>query len=304
MHRNSYKTLIIVITLFAFGALLISGTPKTAYAAGVPTDNVSVDINVTALSEITVMPAALSWILITPGNPGGERNMSIKNTGSVNVSNVYTYIGTADNETARPYASSNPIDYSAGSLVLVHNSTNNSYSWVGRLEWNWSEAINNLQLNESMIVAANSNLSSWGFFRNASTSHVWIVAANSTNGRCNESGTVLAIEDDDDDGNPNTRMPNATYIVMDGRDTQFGYFSINRTTNLLSGMCIAVNSTCYNIYAYKYDGRSGFSSCSNFAYVAQRLVPNQLERIKADIWIPSGIPAGNLTRAWWYFIGN
>jgi hypothetical protein len=301
MKGYSANTLLALVFLFV--AIFMLQFSLVSYA-GNPTDNVSVDVNVTTLSEITVMPAAISWVGVVPGTLGGERNLSIKNTGSTNVSSVYAYVSTMVNESARPYTTDNVAAYSAGGLLVFHNSTNNSYSWAGRMEWNWTEVINNLQTNESKIDPVDSNLTSWGFFRNASTSHVWVIAANSTDGLCNGSGTVFSIEDANDDGSISTRIPNATSITKDGSDDEFAFFSVKRTTNLLNGMCVAVNRTCNNIYVYKYDGRSGFNSCTNFANVAERLVPNQLERLVADIWIPSGLPAGNLTRAWWYFIGS
>ena len=69
-------------------------------------------------------------------------------------------------------------------------------------------------------------------------------------------------------------------------------------------MCVAVNASCTNIFVYKYDGRTGFSSCANFQELATNLVPNQIERIIAEIYVPYGIPKGNLSTTWWYFVGS
>jgi hypothetical protein len=294
---------ILIFAVAALGAILLVSFSSPIYAD--PTSNVTVDVNVSTVGEITVLPSAISWIPVTPGTAGGQRNLTIKNTGSTNVTNIFSYMSTMNNESVRPYLSSNPSSYSAGGLLVFHNESNSSYAWAGRLEWNWTEDINNYDNSESTIAAAQGNvLVSRGFFRNASTSFVWAVGANSTNGRCNESGAVFAIEDDDDDGTANTRRPNATFITLSGSDTEFGYFTVSRPTNGLHGMCVAVNRTCDKVYAYKYDRRAGFLSCTNSNVIQGRLAPNEVEMITADIYVPKGIPGGNLTQAIWYFQGT
>ncbi len=301
MDSSTYKIVIILLAV-SFSLAFILGS-KYADAQGVPTDNVTVDINISSLAEITVLPHAISWVLITPGTAGGQRNLTIKNTGSVNVTNIFAYMSTLNNESVRPYLSSDPKLYSAGALLVYHNESNLTFFWAGRVEWNWTEPINNFNNTESTIPAT--NITAYGYFRNASTSFVWAVGGNATNGWCNETGTKFAIEDDNDDGYGATRSPNATDIHFDGNTSDYSFFSVNRATNALTGMCVAVNKTCENIFVYKYDMRAGiYANCLNANYIETKLVPNEIERVTADIYVPKGMPAGNLSQAIWYFQGT
>ncbi len=298
-NKNKPTIIIVATATILFILAMRLALPSLAQ----PTDNVTVDVNISALGEITLLPTAISWVGIQPGIVGGERNLTIKNTGSVNVTNIFSYVSTLDNETTSPYSGDIASAYSATGLLVFRNETNNSYSWAGRIEWNWTDDINNLQLNESTFGFA--ALSSRGYFRNASNSYVWVLAGNTTHGRCNDSGVVFAIEDTNDDGTIATRAPNATSIAWDGATADYGYFSVNRGSNFLAGMCIAVSTDCTKIYAYKYDKRVGsFDTCLNSANVVQKLVPNEIERVVADIYVPKGMPRGDLKSGLWYFQGT
>ena len=263
--------------------------------------NVTVDVNVTALTEITVTPSAINWTQLTPGQAGGTKSLDIKNTGSVNVTNVYAYVTTLSNETFRPYGPTGTAsNYSAGGVLVFHNASDTNFYWAGRLEWNWTAAISNIDLSN---IDANSRAAQ-GFFHNASNSYVWALQ-NGSLGLCNNSGALFAITDALDTGTSATRKPDPTTITRDGGDANYGYFHVSRAANFLNGMCVAVDPSCTKIFTYKYDKRAGFSSCANSAYVtAYNMTPNSIETITADVWIPVGMPAGNLTQAIWSFVAS
>ncbi len=289
-----FIVLIAVISLF----VLFASKSDITYAVD---DNVTVDVSVTALTEITVTPSIINWSLITPGQVGGNVSVDILNTGSVNVTNIYSFMSTIYNETERPYGSSFAGDYSAGAVVVLRNESNTQYFWAGRLEWNWTEAIANTNRTDLNAPTAE------GFLRNASVSFYWNIG-NGTGGLCNNTGSQFAIEDDPDNGTVMSRTPTVSDITRNGGDTNFSYFSVTRSTNFLNGFCVAVGWECDKIYVYNFDRRTGIfngSTCTASDWItAGPLAPYDVEKVVADVWIPKGIPEGTLERAVWTFVAS
>ena len=291
---------IIISILAALGVLLALGANRYAYATET---NVTVDVNITALSELTISPNAINWTLVTPGQAGGTKNLDIKNTGSVNVTNIYAYVTTLTNESVRPYGpTGRASNYSAGGVLVFHNASDTNFYWAGREEWNYTSAVSNLDYSSSGI--ATGSRPAQGFFRNATNAYVWALGNGST-GLCNNSGAIFAIDDDIDNGIANTRKPDNTGITRDGGDANYGYFHVTRAGSVLNSMCVAVDQNCTRMYVYKYDKRPGFTTCTNSNYIVNyNLTPNAIETITADAWVPKGIPLGNLSEAIWDFIGT
>ena len=271
--------------------------------------NVSVEVTVTALTEITVTPTVLNWSGVTPGAAGGTKSVEIKNTGSSNITNLYSYMSTITNETTSPYGLSTAQSYSAGGIIAFRNSSQTTYWWAGRQEWNWTQTIQNTDRSAVTIPSRAAE----GFFRNASVSYYWTVG-NGTNTTgslgCNNTGAIFAISDAVDNGNVTTRTPSATSITADGRDENFTYFSVNRGSSFLNGACVAVSANCNRVYVYKFDKRTaaqGFdgNKCNNAVYInAGPIAPSDIEAITADAWIPKCIPAGTLKSARWTFVAS
>jgi hypothetical protein len=254
------------------------------------TDNATVYVTVKEAAQISVQPKTLSWEVFA-GEAGTPQNLDIYNVGSKNVTQIYAYVDTLEDETERPYGSSNSTKYAAGSVIVFKNETYNKFFFAGRIEWNWTEAISNL--NTSYVTSPKA----WGFFKNTSFEYVWLLG-NGTNGYCNETGAEFAIEDDVDNGTAETRTPDDTSITMDSSDANFGYFSINRASSPLYQSCVAAYYDCTKIYIYKYDKRSGFTSCSNSNFIQEgNLPPSDVHSLTLDVYIPYGIPAGSLNTA-------
>ncbi|MCX6815494.1 MAG: hypothetical protein NT120_01410 [Candidatus Aenigmarchaeota archaeon] len=294
------RTLFVIFAAILLAIFIFGGFSDISYAAE---SNVTVDVNISILSEITVNPFSINWTQITPGQAGGIRNLTIHNTGSVNVTNVYALITTLDNETTRPYTSSLAFSYSAGGVLLFHNETDPRFYWAGRIEWNWTESIANFVDPFTSLGGSDA----YGFFRNASKSYIWAIT-NGTNGTCNNTGAQLALTDPADDGTQFTRAPTTGSINRDGGDANFSYFSVNRATNFLYQECVAVDRNCAKIYAYKYDRRTSsiyfnntFDICANAQNIISNMVPSQTEKITADVYMPKGMPAGDMKQATWVF---
>jgi hypothetical protein len=269
------------IVLFLLVLLAFS---SAAFAAS---DTVTVDVSVASVAQISVIPDILSWSNINPGSAGTVQSLNIKNTGSVNLTNIYAYVDTLEDEATRPYGFDDPSKYAAGGVIVFKNETYDKFFFAGRLEWNWTEDVGNDDLSAITSPVA------WGFFKNTSYEYYWALG-NGTGGYCNNTGAEFAISDYPDNGTVTTRTPSDAGITLQ-TGVDWGYFSINRATSPLYGSCVAAYYDCSKIYIYKYDKRSGFGSCANSAYIqAPNLVPGETHTLTLNVYIPLGIPAGNL----------
>lgn len=282
--RDCKRLVFYALTLLSILALLsILGMPTLTLAA---LNNATVTVSISEVSQISVIPTTLTWSSINPGQSGTVKDLIIKNTGSLNVSNIYVYVDTLIDESSRPYNSGDATDYAAGGVIAFRNDTYNKYFFAGRIEWNWTENISN------MYQANVDNPAAWGFFKNTSYEYNWLVG-NGTDGLCNDSYAQFAIEDDVDNGTTATRTPTTTNINYDSGDEDYGYFSIDRTA--ISESCVAISADCQKIYVYKYDKRSGFTSCSNSSYIqTENLIPGDTHTLTLNVYIPYGIPNGTL----------
>jgi hypothetical protein len=267
--------------------LVLLALPSAAFAAN---DTVTVDVSVASVAQISVIPDVLSWSNINPGSAGTVQSLNIKNTGSVNLTNIYAYVDTLEDEATRPYGFDDPLKYAAGGVIVFKNETYDKFFFAGRLEWNWTEDVGNDDLSAITSPVA------WGFFKNTSYEYYWALG-NGTGGYCNNTGAEFAISDYPDNGTVTTRTPSDASITFQ-QGVDWGYFSINRATSPLYGSCVAAYYDCSKIYIYKYDKRSGFGSCANSEYIqAPNLVPGETHTLTLNVYIPLGIPAGNLNTA-------
>lgn len=249
---------------------------------------VTIDVNVTVAASITVWPTTLNWTSVNTGGTGGLKYLTLKNAGSINVSNIYAYVDTLETEPVRPYGLAYSKNYSAGGVIVIENETDTKLYFAGRIEWNWTQDIPNH--NWGAVTSPNA----WGYFRNASNDYVWVVG-NGTAGRCNESGAQFSIESDIDLGTNATRTPANTFsLVASTNDPQnWGYTDV--TTGPLAGHCVAVTTDCTKLFIYHFDKRNSFKSCTGSSFLqAANLVPGYTMILTLDAWVPNGYPAGFL----------
>ncbi len=278
------------LALMFFSVLSILLVVKPVFSV-INTSTTLINVTISTLTAIEVSPPSLNWTVeIYPGSVGEKKNITIRNVGSVNVSQIHAYIDTLTTEPQRPYGTQDPSKYSAGGLVVIHNETDSIWRFVGRIEWNWTSKIPDSDL------SAVTSPASWGFFRNTTYDYMW-VAGNGTDGFCNGTNAEFAIEDDQDDGTIDTRTPTTTSITYNGGFEDWGIFTIG-DARVHSGYCVAVYYDCTKIYFYRYDRRSPFSNCGNSYYLTtHEIAPGEFITIPLRVFVPRGIPAGDLTKA-------
>ena len=297
MHE---KLLLFIVVLAISIAFLFSMISTKVLAYGSANDTVDIILNVSETSQITLLPLALSWTGVGAGLTGGHKNITVKNTGSLNLTQIYSYVDTLTDETTNPYGTGNPSKYAVGGVLTIRNETDPTYFYLGRIEWNWTQDIPN---HDWSTVT---NATAWGYFTNLTDDYVWVLG-NGTDGYCNNTATQFAIEDDMDVGTMATRTPDKTTITLNGNDTNWTYFSVNRATSSLYRYCVASYYDCKKIYVYKFDKRNSnpnFAVCTgNARYLYDGsgtegpLMPGSTIILKVDPWIPYGTPAGDLITA-------
>ena len=283
------------LSLFILFALVLLTSP-IAFAAD---DSVTVNVTISSVSRIEVNPDTIHWVDVEAGTQSNSPQfVDIKNTGSLNVSQIYAYVDTLEDESQRPYGIDNSTYYGAGGVIVFRNNTFDNYSFAGRIEWNWTSNISNL------VQTGVTSPASWGFFKNTSSEYVWLIG-NGTNHDpdtdesavwCNNTNAQFSISDIADNGTVATRTPLATSIVLDNGDENYGYFSDNRASSPLYRNCIAISADCTKIYIYRYDKRSGFDTCVNSRYIQEDdMAPSDYaHQLTMDIFAPYGIPDGML----------
>ena len=280
INKLSIISVIILVSL-----ILFIQTNKPVTASSNQTD---IDVNVSSLAQITLSPTYLNWTQLSAGSTGGYKNITITNTGSVNVTNIYSWVDTITDESERPYGSSNASKYAAGGVLTLENEGDSTYYYLGKQEWNWTADI------PSHDWSAVTNATAWGFFKNITNEYVWVLG-NGTAGLCNNSGAQFSIETDVDIGTVSTRTPDNTFSLING-DYNWAYAAI--TTGPLTGYCVAAYSNCSRIFIYNFDKRNNFTVCANSDYLTtSQFTPGKTMIVRVDAWVPRGIPAGNMTTA-------
>jgi hypothetical protein len=283
--------LLIMVALFFF-----SGSTPT-FAATANQTNVTVQVG--TVTQLTVMPTQITWSSVSPGSQGGLVNLNIKNSGSVNITGIYSYADTLTSELNSPIGTGSPSAYSSGGIVAVKKNSTSSTFFVDRLEWNLTSKP------AGMGVTNCANAASWGYFRNATTGSsdfLWCInngsIANATMG-CNATGTTFYVTSAGDNGTAQSRDPDLTGGSVSGQ-IGWGIFS-GFVSGPLNGDCVAVSANCSKILIYKYDRRANpnFAACTQSMNLRDvTLTPGDQFTVQLDAWVPQGIPAGWLGSSW------
>jgi hypothetical protein len=239
---------------------------------------------------------------VNPGTVGGMKDLTIKNSGSNNITSVFGYADTISSEPNNPILIGSASAYSSGGVLMFRRNTTSdaSYFYIDRLEWNITQPASTGTTNCGSGVAA------WGYFRNASTGasdYLWCLKngslINASSMGCNSTGTSFYVSSTGDVGTTASRDPDLTAGSV-GPQTGWGIFS-GFTSGPLSGHCVAASSDCSKVLIYKYDRRSNpnFAACTQSANLRDtKLTPGDMFSIKLDAWVPQGMPAGWLASSW------
>ena len=277
--------------LFGILCMAVILIPNTF--AATTQDTVTVDINIASVGAIVVNPTAITWASVNPGANGATNNLIIKNTGSMNLSNIYLDTSTITDESTNPLQTANPAAYSAAGLIFVKNTTDSTYYHAGRLEWNLSSVLTA----ETLDLDAGTTTFGHGWYRNSTgNEYLWKVE-NGTNAECNSTGTTFNIKTNPENATDLNRDLSSGLSTCGSITTGAGWGVFSCTDGPLNGYCVATANTCDKIHVYKYNYASTFPACGNRAYLrSTTLIPGTEDSISVYASVPNGIPAGATTQ--------
>ena len=261
-------------------------------------DTMLLDVNISALAAIQVLPIDMSWNQTDPGSNGSINNVSVKNVGSLNLTNFYIDVNTESLENVTPIGSGNSTFYAASGFIMFRNETPSDsidFFHLGRIEWNLSEMLDT----ETPAISAGVINWSHGWYRKANGNEYLWKMENGTQagaiGWCNASDTALIIKRNPENASGYNRDLSLTVATgsNDAQNANWSFFSF--TEGPLATHCVAAYYDCTRIYIYKYDKSAGFTGCTTSRYLSTAtLVPGEmLDKLKIKPSIPQGTPAGD-----------
>jgi hypothetical protein len=280
---------ILFITVASFNPFFFG-----AYAQVNTTSNVTVNITISEVAEITVTPTNFTIAAISPGADSSEVTYSIKNTGSTTITNIFASTNTIEMENTNPIPGGDPEDYAASGFIWIQNvSAGAKYAHAGRLEWNLSSLES-----ETLDLASTTTNWSRGWYRNGSNTWLWKVE-NGTAGDCNNTGSIFKIKEAPENDTSGFSRDFTSGIVTTGSfdEATVNWSLFNLGGTVLDDMCVATHKDCQKIFIYKYDKRYdaevNFDGCDNSAYMrTAALEPSSTVAFYARASVPKGTPYG------------
>ncbi len=299
---GAIKSLIAMVFLVISVALVLNPVSLQAADAN---DTITLNVNISEIAAIEVLPTAVTWNQLQPGSNGTAtdlKNISVKNIGSYNLTNFYIDVNTEELETENPIGTSNISKYAAGGFILFRNeSTDLDYFHLGRLEWNLTEIMDTEVLDLSPGVTKFGH----GWYRKANgNEYLWKLEngtqADGNGAWCNTTSANLVIIKNPENASGYSRDfsagNTATAPTPGGSNANWTFFHFTDTEGgPLAGRCVAAYYDCTRIYIYKYDKSDGFKDCAISAYFAtEELAPGErLDKLKIKPSIPQGTPSGD-----------
>lgn len=272
-----------VLALVLSGTVFLVAFNLPSSSATTNTSTVEIYVNVSVLCQVEASVTSLSWTQVSPGSTGTAQNFDIKNTGSTNLTDIYVSV---DVETSRPYGLSASA-YEAGSFLVMHNSTDSNFYFVDRREWNLTSKPGG--------ATVQTNAVSWGYFKNTSYEYFWSLVPNTTTNYCNDSGTSLRINTTSGELNAGDSA-----LPCDGLTPGPEYSACSYTSGPLNGYNVLIDKNCNFIQIYKFDYNSSFPvpTTDNREYIHPGiLAQGESETVSANVWVPNGIPAGDVSNS-------
>jgi len=278
-------SLLLTLLILTLAVLSISLFSSTSLAG---TGTVSINVNVSEVSQISVLPSYLEWIQVVPGNNKTDQTITVTNVGSTVLTNgVYGEVNSFA-EITNPWTGGTP---RAGSFLVIKNSTSSLYYFVNRLEWNDTSIAGSVENKDANGVT-------WGFFRNKTQKWLWEVDKDN-NGECLNSTAgvgntaMIRIKTTAFDGTYNlaTNMANGSSVGANTTEYSFWTFA----SGPLYDYCVALRKTCDAFMIYKWDKNSSWTACGSTLYLNNTLQLTGSLTLTANVFVPSGTQSGNAT---------
>jgi hypothetical protein len=256
------------------------------------TGTVEIAVNVSTTSALSVQPNYLEWILISPGNNGTDKTITITNIGSTAFSTgIYASVDSFAEENTNPIGSTSAANYAAGGFLVLKNSSDTTSYFVNRMEWNDSTIVSSV-LNKGTFGA------SWGFFRNLTQEFLWEISKDNISQCLNISASntmAFKIKTAADTGSNRDISTGTVSATASANTTEWSTWTFS--SGPLTDYCIAIAKDCQRFMLYRWDKNGTLPSCSGTRYLNTTLSPSAQLLVTANVWLAEGIPAGNTTQS-------
>jgi len=279
--------LTIALTMAVFLVLFL---PKISLA---DTGPVTIAVNISTVAALSVQPTYLEWILIAPGNNGTDQTITVTNIGSTAFSaGVYASINSFSVETSSPIGSTNAASYASGNFLVLKNSTDPTYYFVNRVEWNDTTIASSISNKGTYAV-------SWGLFHNMTKEYLWEISKDNASQCVNISISntmafkILTVQDTGSNRDMNTNVVSADPSANTSEWSTWTFAS-----GPLVNYCAAIARNCQRFMLYRWDkNTTGLPSCTKTQYLNATLAPSGQIFITANVWVARGVQAGNTTQS-------
>jgi len=283
--------MVLAVVALIGGMVAIFNPIKQVNAAD---DNITIGVNITDESEVTVTPVNLTWYHLTAGDASDTRSLNVKNTGSANLSNIYVYTEAHRTEYTNPLDGGTAADYAASGFLFITNESGITHSHISRLEWNLSDMLND----EELSLAAGTVNFGHGWYRNATGNWFLWKVENGTDGveYCNATDTVFSIISEPENITEERRdFSGAAAITPTFENNNSNWSTFSMATGPLAGYCVAVWKDCDRIYIYKYNMEAWLPACNQRSYLRDAILTPGSEILDMSVYasIPEGTPSGD-----------
>lgn len=267
-------------------------------------ESATVTVNISSITMIDITPADFEWSGLYPGDVGDSSDeqkgnyyaIQIENIGSKNITHVWF---NASYPTSNPFGTGNNSADAGNFVVLSKNTSSDDFWFINRVEYNTTAELVYLKDPEGNM-APNASKYIYGRYHNASNEYFWMI--NKVTG-CNGSATIYI-------GNTSHSKTQTGTTNFESGDVEsfslstyenYGYADID--IGPLDGMCVAVDSTCTQVFFSKWNADAPFHLCNNANYAYDYnetgtptpLVPGDSFAMNIKVYIPFGTYAGSTT---------
>ena len=307
MKKNMY-TKYLVLSIFISSVIF-------SYALAAPsifdTTPITVNVTIQQITWIDTFPDKFEWLNMQPGQNGTEKDLTIENIGSTNITYIWFNVTQPP---SNPFGSGLPGAYDPANWIVLRNtsmpSTVSEPYFVDTLSY-----VNDSQTGDKpAYFSTNSNY--WGRWRIANHEFFWALN-DGGNGKCNDTGDSLWISKTVHNESSTSKIDLTTCgtscaeVNITGVQNTWGYgnlSSFNSDDNIFgSGLnyCIAVAGDCSKVRFIKWNAEApgitqsgvGTIICPHFDYFVSptnKLTPGQVRNAVVNIMVPYGVAHGQM----------
>ena len=295
--RKGAKALVFASAVMAviLAAMLVSIMESKAYAAST-TSNASVTVTIGAVTIVDVTPQTMDFGIAYPGSidynytDGGVTltQIQIENLGSTNITRVWFNV---TQPATNPFGTGDPTAYDPANFLTLKRTTDTTYYFIDRKEWNSTYQIIYLKLP--------SNWKTYGKIRDANHEYFWTINGSLT--ACNETGNTLVIgltpHNETQTGTIDLDTGNVWIGTINAGNVGDDWGIVDAANVGGAQYCIAVYKDCSLLRVYKWnpDAPEAATCTTDSDFNTGIMYPGDSIIADVALHVPYGVPQGTLS---------